>query len=325
MRFIDDGFGPIIPARLSGCFFGANESSQKSQSQQGPVANPAFPALMANANRATGIAETPFEGYSGQLVAPSNAGLDTSFNLFNNISANGTGAPTLGAGIDATKSAAGFQPTNVTAGSLPGTDLSGYMNPFQKNVTDTTMADIERQRQIQRVNDNQSATGANAFGGARQGVADSLTNEASQRTAATTLAGLNFQNFNNAQGAATGDLNRALTAGTANQSAGIAGAGLRLNAGAQLGAMSDQELQQALARANAVNTSGTQQRTIEQQKLDAAYQEFMRRLNYPIQGQTLINQSLGLLGPGGVSNAGTSSGSQQSFGFNIAAPSGGKG
>lgn len=271
-----------MPARLSGCFFGGSGGSSSGQqaSQQGPVANPAFPALIANAGRATGIAETPFESYNpSSTVAPVNPTLSSSWGLFKNIGANNTGGSTLDSAINNTNAVGG--------------DLSRFMNPFQKNVTDTTMADLERQRQIQRVNDNQSATGASAFGGARQGVADSLTNEASQRTAASTLAGLNFQNFNNVQDVA-------------------------LRSGAQLGQLSDQQLQQAMSRAGAVNTAGTQQRSIDQQQADAAYQEFLRRIGYPIQGQQLINQSLGLL-PGGVSQAGSSRGNQNAsnFGFSI--------
>lgn len=323
MKYIDDGFGPIIPARLSGCFFGANESSQKSQSQQGPVENPAFPLLRSNVQRATGIADQPYQPYdANSTVAGVNPTLSSSWDMFRNIGANGTGASTLNSGIDATKGVAGYQPGNITAGSLPGTDLSAYMNPFQKNVTDATMADLERQREIQRVHDNQGATmagGGSAFSGSRAGVADSLTNDAYFRDAGSTLAGLNLGNFNNAQNMATGDLNRRLSADTSNQGAGIAGAGLRLNAGGQLGAMSDQELQQALSRAGAVNQSGQQERSIQQQLADAAYQEFMRRINQPYQGQDLVNRSLGLL-PGGVSQSGTSSGSGQSFGFNISAP-----
>src|SRR5258705_13086792 len=98
------------------------------------------------------------------MVAGANPNHSQSVDMFNNIGANNTGAAPLSFGIDAAKGVAGFQP-----GSLPGTDLSGYMNPFQKQVTDTTMADLERQRQIARVHDNQEATAAHAFGGGRHG------------------------------------------------------------------------------------------------------------------------------------------------------------
>lgn len=274
------------------CFIGGGSSSSKQQSQSGPTTNPAFPMLQGNVQRATSIADMPFEAYTGEIAPGSNPMLDMSSGMFGNIGANNTGASTLGFGIDATRGVAGYQ---------PGSDASLYMNPFQRNVIDTTMGDLARQRNIARVSDNQAATAAQAFGGARQGVADSLTNDAYDRNAASTLANLNFQNFGNAQ------------------NMGLAGAGLRLNAGAQLGAMSDQELNQALSRANAVNQAGTQQRTIQQQLDDAAYQEFMRRLQYPIQGQDLINRAMGLL-PGGISQQSTGSGSQSGWNFAFSPP-----
>lgn len=77
-----------------------------------------------------------------------------------------------------------------------------YMNPYQEGVINTTMADLERQRQMQQLNDLNAATRAKAFGGSRQGVAEALTNEAAQRTAANTMANLRSQGFTQAQGIA---------------------------------------------------------------------------------------------------------------------------
>jgi hypothetical protein len=74
-----------------------------------------------------------------------------------------------------------------------------YMNPYQEGVINTTMAGLERQRQMQQINDLNAATRAKAFGGSRQGVAEALTNEAAQRTAASTLANLQSQGFSQAQ------------------------------------------------------------------------------------------------------------------------------
>lgn len=74
-----------------------------------------------------------------------------------------------------------------------------YMNPYQEGVINTTMAGLERQRQMQQLNDLNAATRAKAFGGSRQGVAEALTNEAAQRTAASTLANLQSQGFSQAQ------------------------------------------------------------------------------------------------------------------------------
>jgi hypothetical protein len=74
-----------------------------------------------------------------------------------------------------------------------------YMNPYQQDVIDASMADLNRQRQMQQMRDLNSATAAKAFGGSRQGVAQALTNEAYDRTAANTLANLRSQGFSQAQ------------------------------------------------------------------------------------------------------------------------------
>jgi hypothetical protein len=56
--------------------------------------------------------------------------------------------------------------------------------------------------------DNQRATAAGAFGGDRQSVLNSLTDQNYQRTLAGTDANLNYQNFMQAQAGATGDPHR---------------------------------------------------------------------------------------------------------------------
>src|SRR5437764_522372 len=102
-----------MPERLSGCFIGGGSQSSKNQSQQGPTTNPAFPMLQSNVQRATGIADLPYQSYDpSSTVAPSNPSLNSSWDMFNNIGANGTGAPALSFAQDVTKGVAGYQPIN---------------------------------------------------------------------------------------------------------------------------------------------------------------------------------------------------------------------
>jgi hypothetical protein len=77
-----------------------------------------------------------------------------------------------------------------------------YMNPYQEGVINASMGDIERQRQMQQLRDRAAAVQAKAFGGSRQGVAEALTNEAYDRTAANTAAQLRSQGFTQAQAVA---------------------------------------------------------------------------------------------------------------------------
>ena len=109
----------------------------------------------------------------------------------------------------------------IAAGQLASTSLDPYMNPFTQSVVDTTLGDLERQRQIQQQGTAAQAARAGAFGGSRQGVAESLTNEAFARQAAQTSAGLRQAGFTQAQQQAQQDLARQMQASQLNQATGL--------------------------------------------------------------------------------------------------------
>ena len=69
-------------------------------------------------------------------------------------------------------------------------DIMAFQNPYEQNVVQTSLKDIEEARQMQALNDAQQATAAKAFGGSRQGVQSALSNEAALKTAARTAAQL---------------------------------------------------------------------------------------------------------------------------------------
>jgi hypothetical protein len=83
------------------------------------------------------------------------------------------------------------------------------------------MADLEHQRQIQRNSDKADAAAAGAFGNSRQGVVQANTNEAFDRTAASTLANLNSQGFDKANQLSLADIGNKLTAQQGNQNVGL--------------------------------------------------------------------------------------------------------
>jgi hypothetical protein len=104
---------------------------------------------------------------------------------------------------EARQTAAGLGPRQFAAFPEYSTNMvQKYMNPYQQEVIDASMADLNRQRQMQQMADLNTATRAKAFGGSRQGVAQALTNEAYDRTQASTLANLRSQGFGNAQAVA---------------------------------------------------------------------------------------------------------------------------
>lgn len=138
-------------------------------------------------------------------------------------------AGALTSGINAANSAAsyrpqqvgtnfGYTPQNVTAGQA-FTGMANYQNPFTQQVIDTSMADLERQRQMQMAQMGAQASAAKAFGGSRHGVAEALTNEGFANQGGQLASGLRMQGFNTALGASQQDVANQLQAALANQGA----------------------------------------------------------------------------------------------------------
>jgi hypothetical protein len=104
-----------------------------------------------------------------------------------------TGQQTLGAGLGtlgaAQTAAQGMQ------GLFAPTDLTAYTSPFQQAVIDETMAELNRQGEIQQNQLAASAVGGGAFGGSRYGVQEAELARNLQDARARALAQLNQQNY----------------------------------------------------------------------------------------------------------------------------------
>jgi hypothetical protein len=216
---------------------------------------------------------------------------------------------------------AGFTPQQIAAaqadrgavqdvtGQLGSQYMSAYFNPYEEQVVQGTLGDIERSRQMQDVADRARAVQARAFGGSRQGVQSALTNEAALRQAGTTAAGLRQAGFAQAAQFGQSDAARQLQAqmanqgvsltleqanaqlrqqaALANQQAGISGAGLRQSAINQLGNLGAQQQNLGMTGANAVMLAQMERQKLEQQRLDA-----MR--NLPLERLGITGGALGL-------------------------------
>lgn len=101
---------------------------------------------------------------------------------------------------EARATAAGLGPKQFAA--FPEYNLGmvqKYMNPYEQQVIQGTLGDIERARQGQISAEGAAATAAKAFGGSRQGVTRSLVDEAALRNAGTLAAQLRQTGFSQAQ------------------------------------------------------------------------------------------------------------------------------
>lgn len=285
------------------CYLGGGSTTQVTKNET----DPQIKALMlGNYAKASDVADTPYQAYTGERVAGFNptqvagqAGLLAAAN-------DPTSANTMNRATGAVGGLLDYNPQQVTAGQLSTTDMAPYYNPFQSQVIDASVAQNERARQIAGVANNQHSTAAHAFGGSRQGVADALTNEGYDRNNQQNLADLNTANFAQARQGAQFDIANRMTAGTTNAANDLSGANLRLNAGNSFANMSNDQLQQALMKAGVISTVGDQQHIQQQDVNDAAYEEFMRQIGYPMQQQNIRNAAIGLL-PNDGTQTGTTS------------------
>ena len=101
---------------------------------------------------------------------------------------------------EARATAAGLGPKQFAA--FPEYNLGmvqKYMNPYEQEVIQGTLGDIERARQGQISAEGAAATAAKAFGGTRQAVTRSLVDEAALRNATNAVAQLRQTGFTQAQ------------------------------------------------------------------------------------------------------------------------------
>ena len=181
------------------------------------------------------VAQQPLQQYQGQMVADTSPQTQQSWNVAansGNVGAdqyNGATAGYLGAlGQTPSQVSAGgptMQVTNpgnatpITAGQLSNTNLSPYMNPFTQDVINATLPGMQQANALSQNQQANAANSANAFGGSRQGIQQGVAQAQGAQNIGQMLATLNSANFAQAQAAATGDINRNLTAATTNQGA----------------------------------------------------------------------------------------------------------
>lgn len=151
----------------------------------------------------------------------------------------------------------GYGPQNVQAGSAAG-GINTYMNPYNQQVIDTTMADLERQRLMQQNQLGAQATAARAFGGSRQGIAEAETNRAFAQQGGQLAAQLRQQGFQTALGASQQDVANQMQAALANQAAGGRAAEFGQQTGLQAQGMNQQAAMQAALANQAAQAQAAQ-------------------------------------------------------------------
>jgi hypothetical protein len=105
-------------------------------------------------------------------------------------------------------------------------------------------------------------------------------------------------NAGNQQAANLFSAGAANSASLANQQASLASIQAQLQGAGLLGNIGNEQFNNYMAGAGALNQFGTQQQQNQQAGLDAAYQQFLRQVQYPIDMQNVRNSALGLFNAG---------------------------
>jgi hypothetical protein len=132
----------------------------------------------------------------------------------------GDAATTAGLGVSqaqAAQTAAAGAPGAIQAGMVAPTTagLQQFMDPYQKAVIDESLAEIDRQGQLQEQQVAAGALQAGAFGGARHGVQEAELQRGLQERRNQIVASLNQQNYQQAMGAFDAQRRREIAGGQA--------------------------------------------------------------------------------------------------------------
>tara|TARA_R100000697_G_scaffold703_1_gene1587 strand:- start:3547 stop:4542 length:996 start_codon:yes stop_codon:yes gene_type:complete len=228
----------------------------KGKSTTTTTTDPAIAAMQTDLyNRAKGIAALPFTPYTGPRVAGFN--------------------PDQLAGFDATRNMFGQSMALDPRGQLAGMgqaplDINSFYNPFQEQVIDNAMADLNRGRQLQIQSDQDAAIGRGAFGGSRSAVLEAETNRNFADRAGNIAANLRQQGFDSSVANAMADRN--------------------FRSAINQGLLGDQYRNLGL-----LSNIGLQQQGLQQGAMDAGYQEFLRAIGFPAQQLGLLAQGVSAL------------------------------
>lgn len=185
---------------------------------------------------------------------------------------------------------------NLTPGLLSNTDLTPYQNPFQQQVIDNTLLDLDRARQMAVGQDQDRAISAGAFGGSRSGVLEAETNRNFADRAADISSRLRQQGFDRATRLAEGDIARQTSADQFNlgfdQRAALMNPELALRDRAMDANIYGQLVDQPYRQIGLLSGLAGRDRSIQQAQKDAQFDEFMRRQNDPARRLGLLTSAV---------------------------------
>jgi hypothetical protein len=250
--------------------------------------------------RSQQIAQQPFIPYTGPMVAGFSPDQLRQFQATRGIFESGMAFdPTKGLQTLAQEQ----RPTVAPVGSLLSADIGAYQSPYQQQVIDATMQDIQRQADIARSGAQERAIRAGAFGGSRSAILEAESQRPFAEVMARTAAEQRERGYGQALRSAESDIARQMQMA---QFAPQFELQARQQQAGLLGGLAGQQLQ-GLGLLGGI---GAQQQALQQQAIAAQRGEFQRALAYP-------QQQLGLLATGvsGISPTMTTTGGYKPSGL----------
>ena len=253
------------------------------------------------------VADTPYTAYGGQLTAGLTGAQQQA------ISGLGDAQSSYQPYYDQAATYGTQSTTAVTPTEFNAENLSTYQNPYTQQVVDATLADLAKLFGTQQNQVTGNAVSAGAWGGDRAGIVKSNLANNQAQTAATTLAQLRSDAYNNA-------VSQFNTANQAQMSAQQQNNANALNAASLYQNLGTGASTNAINLGQALLNAGTTEQTTNQAALDAAYQQFLNEQQYPFDALSwLTGIATGVGSNAGGTTYGTSESSTSggSLGFNL--------
>lgn len=230
---------------------GSQTTTQNSTTAPNASAMAAYNDILA---RAQGVANTPYQPYTGELTAGVNAQQTTGIGNIN--SASGMAQPYI-------NQAATY--ANQAAAPISAEDIARYQNPYTQQVVDATQQQFQHSNAMQQQQLNAGAAAQGALGGSGPKIAQTELARQQQAAQAPVIAGLYSQGYGQATQTALAEQQQKAQGAYSLGNLGVSAQGAALQgAGAQIGA-------------------GTLQQQTQQQQDTAALNQYMQQIAFPYQ------------------------------------------
>lgn len=262
-------------------------------------------------------AQTPFQTYGSELVAPVNT--EQSQGITGTNTAATQAQPYISAGIGQLASAqADTAPINqmatgLAAGSstLNGSSVNNFLSPYLNDVLGSTEALQNQSNQQAQAGQLGNAITSGAFGGDRTGIAAANLQQQLNLSNSNTIANIANQGFNTALGAAQTEQGIGLQGAQTLAGIGQTAYGEGANTASETAGLGSAAQTAALQGSQAQIAAGTVQQQTQQAQDTAQYQQFLQEQSYPFQ----VDQFLANIAEGTGSLSGSTTTTQQPGGF----------